>query len=362
VLRLRLLMISNQIDSYGFTGYRETYERMVRDGELAAFRYVTPRVTAARDGHEAACDELLRVGAETQPDVILIVSPNGFGHDPAWVARLLETCGRPAVVYYEADPWDGWAKRIDGTMEAWFGKADVVFAVAREPHVSLFKKAGADEVRFIPQTYDQEIFDCDEPIPPQDEPLPYDAVVIASNFARWGWISRLPGAAQRARLVRKLQRQRELRLAIYGPGWSGRGVKGPVPYPSQVDAIREGLMSVNWDHFDKHHSYSSDRLPIALAAGRPHVTTWHPGIDWLPGEDGGLFLERSVAAFVRRVNDLAAAPQEDLLALGAAARTWARERLTFREAGRFLLAAVDRRLLTALPPEPWQRLAREWPA
>ncbi len=120
-------------------------------------------------------------------------------------------------------------------------------------------------------------------------------------------------------------------------------------------------MSVNWDHFPRHESYASDRLPISMVAGRVHVTTGHPGFDWVPGHEAGLFVEPSVAGVVERVKTLAAAPEDEILELGLAAHHWARERMSHRAAARFMLAAVDRQLLDGLHEDPWHRLAREWP-
>jgi hypothetical protein len=56
------------------------------------------------------------------------------------------------------------------------------------------------------------------------------------------------------RRLGKLERRADLRLALYGLGWSGRGVKGPVTSDRQTAVIREGRMSVIWDHFPRHEA------------------------------------------------------------------------------------------------------------
>lgn len=369
-------MISNEVSSElakwgapdGHAGFRETYERMVRSGELASFRFVRPVATAATHGEEASRAELLREAETTRPDVVLVVTPKAFGHEQAWIKRLLRSCGEPVVLYLEHDPWHRWAKPITRSMRGWLEAADVVFTVARQPHIALFRRAGAQDVRFVPHTYCHVAFGGAEAADPLS--VIYDAVFIGSRFAHWGRVSRLPGAVQRAKMVRTLQRCHDLRVAVYGGGlgrggnqggWSGRGAKGVLPFDQQVSAIQEGLISVNWDHFPQHESYASDRLPISLLAGRVHVTTEHPRSDWLPGEDAGVFLEPSVSALVRRVQSLAAVSAEDLLAMGAAGHRWVSGRLSHREAARFLLAAIDKRLLAGLPAKPWHGLASEWP-
>jgi hypothetical protein len=254
-----------------------------------------------------------------------------------------------------------WAKQINDSMKGWLAAADIVFTHAREPHVSLFTRAGARDVRYRPETYCHVNFSyAEETDPLTVEPI-RDVTVIGNRLGRWGGLSRIPGTASRARLVRRLQRDGDLRLAVYGSGWSGRGAMGALRYDQQAKAIRESLVSANWDHFDRYEDYVSDRLPISMIAGRPHVTTSHAGSDPLPGEEVGVFREASVRAIETRVRDLLGAPPDELLDLGKTAHSWARVRMSDRESARFMLGAVDRRLLAGLSEEPWLRLAGEWP-
>jgi hypothetical protein len=355
-------MITNERTPGTEYGLRDEYENMQRHGEIGVFRALSPAATAANAGAEAAARELYDAAAELHPNVVLVLSPSGLGHEPEWVQRYLESLGGPFVAYWEGDPWHRWGKPVTRSMRAWLAAADVVFSVAREPQFELLRRSGASDVRFIPHTYCHVQFaDVEDRNPLDDAAVVHDAVLIGSRLAHFGLVSRVPGAAARASLVRRLQRRRDLRLAVYGSGWHGRGVRAPVPYNMQVRVIREGLMSVNWDHFPRHASYASDRLPISLLAGRVHITTSHPGLDWLPGREGGLFLEPSVAAVVERVEELTAMPSPELLELGAAGYEWVRRRLSDREAARFMLGAVQHRFLEDLPADPWRRFAAEWP-
>ena len=80
---------------------------------------------------------------------------------------------------------------------------------------------------------------------------------------------------------------------LYGGGWPRGWTRGPIPYRSQAEVVRSARVMVNWDHYPCTADYASDRLPIALLAGRPHVTTAHPGMAWAPGEEVGLFQAKS---------------------------------------------------------------------
>jgi hypothetical protein len=245
-------------------------------------------------------------------------------------------------------------------MAAWLESSTIVFTVAREPHFSIFRKVGAKDIRFIPHTYCQVAFADAERTPPPRTGIDLDAVLIGSRVARWGRVSRLPGAVQRARLGRALEKRRGLRVAIYGNGWSGPAARGVLPFGNQARAIRQGLISVNWDHFPGHESYASDRLPISMLAGRVHVTTRHPKMDWAPREDSGLFLEDTPRAVLHRVDALMAADPTELLDRGARAHEWAHGRMSHAEAARFMLGTIESRLLSRLPAQPWEPLWTGW--
>src|ERR1700733_295893 len=123
-------------------------------------------------------------------------------------------------------------------MRAWHTVADGVFTVARQPQVGLLRQLGASDVRFIPQTYcHMQFADFETPKASDAATILYDAVVIGGGIAHFGMISRVPGASSRASLVRRLQRRKDLRLAVYGAGWRGRGSTGSLPYNMQVRAL-----------------------------------------------------------------------------------------------------------------------------
>jgi hypothetical protein len=359
---IRLLMITNEPRPGDEPGLREAYASMVAAGEIGSFRAVAPVPIAAEHGRSAALSELVEVARAEQPNVVLVLSPTRLEHDAVWVQQFLRSIRDPAVLYWEGDAWHRLAKPVNRSVRAWLAAADVVFTVARRPQDDLFRRLGARDVRFIPHTYCHVQFREGEEQDPRDEVgIVYDVVVIGSGLAHFGLVSRMPGARDRARLVRRLQRQKDLRVAVFGSGWRGRCAKGRLPYSEQVRAIRQALVSANWDYFPRYESYVSDRLATSLIAGRAHVTTGHRGLKWLPGGEAGLFLEPSVPAVIGRLRQLVGLPVEHQLELGARAHRWVKNRLSDRQAARYILGAVDGRMLEALPSEPWHRLVDEWP-
>ena len=86
-----------------------------------------------------------------------------------------------------------------------------------------------------------------------------------------------------------------------------------------------------------------------MIAGRAQVSTLHPGMDWLPGPEAGLFLEPTVGGVIRRTHELLELPAEELVALGRGAHEWARKRISHREAVRHMLSMVFTEIVSVRP-------------
>jgi hypothetical protein len=142
----------------------------------------------------------------------------------------------------------------------------------------------------------------------------------------------------------------------YGAGWRGPSARGVLPFDDQIRTIRNSGMSVNWDHFPSLRAYASDRLPISLIAGRVHITTRHPDMDWLPGSERGLIFVDSWREAVDAANDVARWGDVEVEAAGRAAFAWIKGRLSDREAARYLLG--ERAGTTTLPADPWTAIER----
>lgn len=119
---------------------------------------------------------------------------------------------------------------------------------------------------------------------------------------------------------------------------------GSVPYDEQQEAIRSGWVSANWDYFQYESHYFSDRLPISLAAGVPHVTSDHDGYDDLFTGVRGLYRESSPAAIVQRVEQLLARGPEACIADGKATQRFANENMTQALSARAVLVRTVKAL------------------
>jgi hypothetical protein len=353
--RLRVLLLTNELDREHAAGQRDGFARLEAEGRIESFSWAAPKILARTKGEAAALRELLDLIRARRPDVIIPTSPAGFPFDEDWLRAVVDMTPRPLVLAWEGDAFDRWRKPVPRDTRAWWKVADVVFTTSIGRQRKLIEHYGASDVRFVPYTYDHIRYADEEATEPPMLGDYSDVAVIGNCWGSRYLPSRLPGARQRLSVVRGLQRDATIPLAIYGSNWTGRGVRGRIHIDEQAAIARSALVTVSWDHFPDYEEFYSDRLAIQLLAGRAHVTGFHPKSEWLPGPDKGLFLEPSVRAVVGRVRELVNRPRQEVLDLGLEAHRWVRHRLSDRELARYMLGAVDSRILDGLPDDPWAR-------
>ncbi|MFB7864692.1 hypothetical protein [Streptomyces sp. NPDC056069] len=304
------------------------------------------------EGRETALRRLHAEVGELRPAAVFVQSPGAFPWTDEDVRALLSLLGDPPVVFWEGDAWGG-RKQLTPASQAWLGAADRVHSVALGPQAALLRRHSRASVRYVPHVLPLS-FD-DTPVPSPGEAVD-DVVAMGNCYVRFGCWERVEGGLDRARMVRGLRRLPGCRLSVYGTRWRGRGARGPAPFPRQVDVLRQGRITAGWDHFSGYPRYFSDRLPIALYAGRPHVTSRQPGLDWLPGPGTGLHLCATPGAAVSAVQRLLATADDELHAAGLRGHAWVRDRFTDREA---LLHMLGGLVALPLPPaDPWQAFVR----
>jgi hypothetical protein len=194
-------------------------------------------------------------------------------------------------VLYEEDPYGHIFKRMTSTISAVLAESDICFLGGTGYLAEMAHKAGAKKVRYAPHSYDSQRFGK-----PWEPTLSrrYDAVMIANLtcIKRIPWLF-MPGGRSRKLTAQALYKQLGDRFALYGAGqgWLGEPYcKGKIAYDKQGEAIRDAWMSVNWGQFDEISMYSSDRLPISLACGVPHITNYQPGYEQVFANIPGLFI------------------------------------------------------------------------
>lgn len=351
----RVLLITNERVHGDAAGQIHAYQELEVCGEIG---HVTAVSACSEVDPAEATATVLQAVEHARPDVAVLWTPGRFPGSRANFERIQKALGSASLLYWEGDPWHR-AKPITAQMRWWMGAADVVFTTAGPPQATDFLAAGARLVQHVPNTYCHVKFRMCEAV----EPPPVDrqrVTMIGSNLMLIPALTGVPGSFRRAELAMRLRRAVP-DFDLRGKGWARLGLRAqPIEYARQADHIREGALSVIWDHWPYLPDYSSDRLPIALVAGRPHVTTLHPGMQWVPGQDLGLFQEASPARIVDVVSDLL--PDTDRLSrLGRAAHRWAAHRVSHREAARYIMSTVLDSVASP-PSDPWAHLPGPWTA
>ncbi|WP_328907685.1 hypothetical protein OG230_34440 [Streptomyces sp. NBC_00234] len=335
-----VLQIANEPVLEPSSRFVRVFGRLAADG-LLRHAVVSP-LALLGGGREAALRQLHAEVGELRPAAVFVQTPGAFPWTDDDVRALLALLGDPPVVFWEGDAWGGHKQLTPGSV-AWLEAAARVYSVALGPQAALLRRRSHASVRYVPHVLPLS-FD-DTPAPPLGEAFD-DVVAMGNCYVRFGCWGGVEGSLDRSRMVRGLLRLPGCRFAVYGARWRGRGARGPAPFPRQVEVLRQGRITAGWDHYTEYPGYFSDRLPIALSAGRPHVTSRQPGLDWLPGPRTGLHLAATPAEAVSIVRRLLAADDDDLHG-----HAWVRERLTDQEA---LLHMLGGLVTPPSPPaDPW---------
>ncbi len=349
---MRFFYVPNESAEGDQVGPRRAFETLRDEGVLSAYTaysYLVERRKAP--DHAQALERLLAAAEAFQPDVIHFQHLNGsYPVDRAYLRRLKAVASRPRFVWHEADAYGRFIKPLDATMKAAIAESDLAVLVGLGSLAAQVRRAGAKRVLLSPHSYDDERFG--RPWTPT-RTRAHDAVMIANLtcLKRVPFLF-LPGGRQRKVLSRAFHAAYGERYAVFGAGQGWRGepyCRGPIPFDAQERVIRSSWLSVNWGQFDEVAMYSSDRLPISLATGVPHITNWQRGYEHLFPEPRGIYFVRSPAEALDAADFLLSKPREELLEIGAAGVAWARERLHATRVYRDVVTAIRERLFADAP-------------
>ena len=353
--RPSLLLITNEGRPGGASGQIDGYRILESTGELGRVHAVSARQGFGTDPTAAVARVLAAIEA-TNPDLAMVWSPRDFPTERRQFEQVRSALGKAEILYWEGDPW-GRKKPISRQMEWWLSASDAVFSVGGDPQATLLRRHGAQRVFLTLHTYDHLAFSEAENYDKVDPTS--ETIMICRNFARLPGFSGLPGSAARWRLANGMRRQFGGSFRLYGGGWPRGWAQSELPYGSQAAAVRSARLMVNWDHYPRTSDYASDRLPIALLAGRPHITTAHPGMAWAPGEELGLFQAKSPTQVVALAVALLAGDPYRLVLLGERAHAWVKGRMSHREAARYMMSQVVDGI-SPPPADPWENLPGPW--
>jgi hypothetical protein len=337
----RLLYLPNEGVEGDQFGFRTAVQEAIGAGLLGAAEIFSPLARLrAGASKPTMLGDLHRQAAAFKPTIILVQHPVGTGLGPGDFTRLKQGGDRALLAYHEADPYSRIRQPLPPESRAAASASDIAYICGTGRFPAVLRRFGGRDVRYSRHGFDESRFPVG--IGPTTDVPRWDCIMIANrNHSLRPWRV-LPGARQRIDLVGRLTARFGSRFAVFGSGWTGPSAAGPVSYAQQHLMLKQARVSVNWDHFPAEPMYYSDRLPISLAAGVPHVTTWHAGYEEVFGDaaHSGLLWAKSVKRLVSVVEDLVQRPAAELNMLGQAASAFAAAHLS--------QSAEYRRLLSEL--------------
>jgi hypothetical protein len=327
---MRWFYVPNEDREGDQIGPRMAFEKLHQEGVFTAYTAYSYLVRGkAANSHQDALNEFIESARTFAPDVIFIQHPgDGYPMEHAFLQQLKDIPSKPKLVLFEADAYGRLIKKMDATLCAVIAEVDICFLVGTGCLAEMAREAGARIVRFAPHSYDSQRFGT--PWTPTLNRR-YDAVMIANLtcLKRIPWLF-MPGGRSRKLTARALHSQLGDRFALYGAGqgWEGEPYcKGKIAFDKQGEAIRDAWMSVNWGQFDEIPMYASDRLPISLACGVPHITNYQPGYEHVFDRVPGLFTVKNPKEVLDVALYILSLPVERRNELGFQAAEYARQHL-----------------------------------
>jgi len=309
-------------------GGRDAFETMAANGTISALEIYSYRVVRARFSTIAEF-ERAALGAirAFSPDILFVQHLWGTDLSEGLWRTIRQELPQITLVYHEGDPFDRRVKRIDQATIAGLRHAHLVIACGLGSLAEILGEHSSTPVSWMPHCFVRSRFAARDPAAAIKT---HDMVMIGNRGNRRRLkLLYVPGGRRRAEFATRLSASYGGRFALYGGGWSHltTSSRGNLPFFQQEEAIQSGRITVNWDHFDGIDYYFSDRLPISLAAGVPHVTSWHVGYDHIFAGCPGLYACKTVDEALETCRWLISRSDDDLLAEGLAAKQWVFDRM-----------------------------------
>lgn len=303
-------------------GGRAAFSAMADEGTLSALNIYSYRVERAKfsTATEFERSALAAIRAFA-PDILFVQHVWGTDLTEGLWRTIRREMPQVTLAFHEGDPFDRRVKKIDAPTVAILNHAQVVLACGLGSLADILAKHSTCPIGWLPHAFVKSHFATRDP---QIAVKTSDIVMIGNrgNRRRLKGLY-IPGGRNRAALAQRLSEEFGARFALYGKGWSRLAAsRGSLPFFQQEEAIQSARITANWDHFDDIDYYFSDRLPISLAAGVPHVTSYHVGYDHLFRNVPGLYACRTVTEAVETCRWLISRPDHELMAEGLAAKEW----------------------------------------
>lgn len=338
----KLFYLLNEFPEGNQTGYRNAINELVSEGILQTAYFYSFLSKKKEFGHwDTVLNDLKMKIRSYEPDIVLIAHLNrdtpingGFINE---INKSLNI--PPKWIYDERDVYGYIRKPLAESILTFAASCDLVTLCTYGKMMERFKKAGAKRVIYLPQVFDANFGMEWEPTNKRK----YDVIMIGNRSKSRIPFKSMPGIRERENLVNKFAATFGDKFAVFGLGWEGFPCsKGPIDFFDQEKLLHQSWLSIGWDHFYSYDGYYSDRLPIALVSGVPHLSYRTPGVDKLFQDKKHIFyfsnLSEAIELSKKLLND-----KTSLIDFGKIARQYTLE--NFNEKTRFKTIIDNARLL-----------------
>lgn len=299
---MRVLLFVNDHETKEQTGYKRPFRDLMNAGLISEFVCLSPGLRLDRGASITDTQaEIIHAVKSLRPDVVFIMHPHNMGFNNRLLSMMRSICNFKLILW-EGDGYSLLRKQPSRSDLAVARYADVIYTVGKGSFRKNFLLYGAKDVRWVPHCFETDRIPALDKVDLSKGNFKHDVVAILNKSLH----TFRPAKNWRDRrdFVELGQLTFGDRFAVYGSGWSGTGAKGRISFDEQYVAVSEARVSANWDHYAKQPWYFSDRLPISLASGSVHATTFHPGYDQIfgPSTSDFLLLESTPQRLIARIN------------------------------------------------------------
>lgn len=293
---------------------RTAFENLLKAGEISEYFVYSFLYEMSTKSISCVENEILDIVSKMQPDIIFWQHVSDFNPSQGFYKKIKDLSTNSKLVYQDEDPYGTLIKPVTKEMERIIRVSDLSLTSGTGKFIDRYYAKGARKALYFPHCFDS------ERTPPNWSPnqvRDIPVVMIGSMFHSKIPGRLLPGALKRLNLAKQMDKRIGTDFFLYGKGWDKYNLvsaRGLLPFDQQFSTLKNSWISINWDHFDTEPCYSSDRLPISMASGTPHITNWHPGYDLMfKGCEGGVYFAKSPKEAVEIATYLLSQPKEFLI-------------------------------------------------
>jgi hypothetical protein len=290
-------------------GYRKTIQKLIGEGDLSdcffySFYVKKNEFDLRRD---LVIKDLTKEIIEFKPDAILFAHTGDFSFDDIFFREIERGLGyKPVYALDERDVYGKLVKKLPLELLKLSSKCDVTFLVCSGGWMfQKFEKYNRGRSVYLPHVCDDIHFGKGIS---NGTTRKYDVIMIGNLAKSRVPFKSMPGVRQRIKVAEALYKRHGNRFAMFGSGWDKYPfVAGQVPFFEQEQVLHSSHLSVGVDHFLSYEQYFSDRLPIALVSGVPHLSWKTPKLNLLFTEGEHICFFQSIDELLKKADAILSA-------------------------------------------------------